>query len=1107
MDFRKINIQDLQLNHKIEINASNGSAVGVVDVPLSEGRNGFSPTLSLVYSSSARNSTFGIGWNLSGLSFISIDTESGLPKYDHTDSYSLNGKTSLEIQLNKVGQAWKPRVEENATHVIHYYRAKIENSFSRVEKWVEKNSGAIHWRVRSKEKVLSVYGLNPTHETRIHDPRVASKTFMWLLEAQYDSNGNAITYEFKNEDRIGIDSGLCYENSRLKNFDLHGYAQKHLYKIYYGNTKPMIPDSPPPVGNKWLFEVVFDYGQLANRPLTNSDPVGGQAWSTRLDPFSNYGPGFELRTYRLCRRILMYHHFDELGAPTSLTGIFALLYNESRSGSTISQISYTGLRKDLFTGNYTEKSLPVLTFHYSTPDVERSFNSIPVHSVENFAGGFNDAKTRWLDLFGEGIPGILKESEHEWYYKKNLGGGNFAKQTIVIEKPSGDLGKYSIGDFNNDGNVNLFSFQGQMAGYYEYDVQEETWSSFVPFKQAPSITHSKILDTDADGFSDLIVECEDRLICYPMEGKEGFGKPFEFFKPISNGVEYAPYIGNRPSLDLFMADMSGDGLADQVQITNGKVIYYPNLGHGRFGEAILMENAPFLDFENKFDAAKIRFYDLDGSGTADLIYIGNGEIKYWINQSGNQFSDEVNIKGLPYIDNISAALIMDFLGKGTPCLVWSDSLGISLNTPVQYLELTNGIRPRLLQAMKNGMGGEMQIEYGYSGTHYLNAQAQGNPWISKIPYHFTVANKQILIDHITNSKLVTEFRYRDGFYDGDSRRFVCFGLVDQFDTDLYENAALMHTDQYVQPRCTRTWLHSGMFRWHIKRATQYYAGDPDQPVLHPEFFEDDTPLNSDDFIHGYQNLAGRLLRQEVFATDIEGQIESHPFQVNQYAYCLKLLQPSQDELDACFYCYQTENLTIGYEKNPQDPILSHTLTLKISPYGDTEYQVSIGYGRRALPERLPSQQFDKILGVMNQFTHIDSSTEYQPGILYQSKDYQINNLPRNPHQIVDYHHLVNLVEILFTNAVDFNDIQVETGPTTARLTGWFRVYFWNDAFDDKLNLSQVGQQNAVHHNETACFNDDFVTDVYGSKVTTAMMNGSTEGQYTQKTGIGGSFPP
>ena len=32
-------------------------------------------------------------------------------------------------------------------------------------------------------------------------------------------------------------------------------------------------------------------------------------WNCRLDPFSTYRSTFEVRTYRLCRRALMFHHF------------------------------------------------------------------------------------------------------------------------------------------------------------------------------------------------------------------------------------------------------------------------------------------------------------------------------------------------------------------------------------------------------------------------------------------------------------------------------------------------------------------------------------------------------------------------------------------------------------------------------------------------------------------------------------------------------------------------------------------------------------------------------------------------------------------------------
>src|SRR5687767_15291065 len=55
-----------------------------------------------------------------------------------------------------------------------------------------------------------------------------------------------------------------------------------------------------------MFEVVLDYGEhAANAPK----PDDAGQWSYRSDPFSSYRAGFEVRTGRLCQRVLMFHHF------------------------------------------------------------------------------------------------------------------------------------------------------------------------------------------------------------------------------------------------------------------------------------------------------------------------------------------------------------------------------------------------------------------------------------------------------------------------------------------------------------------------------------------------------------------------------------------------------------------------------------------------------------------------------------------------------------------------------------------------------------------------------------------------------------------------------
>ncbi len=1098
MNFSSLNIQELQLEHSLDVNASSGNVTGMIGIPLSEGRNGFGPNLSLQYNSTSRSSIFGKGWTLSGLASISIDTKKGLPKYDGSDQYAFNGSNAIVPHLIKSSNDWVQKIVETTNYWVYYYRNKLESDFIRFEKWVTKSDNSIHWRSVTTTNVVSIYGLESTGLTKVFDPENENKTFIWLLESQYDNLGNAIRFRYKKENHENINSSSSFESNRLRKFLKTGFSQKYPEKILYGNTKPLLPDDEIPDDNKWLFEIVFDYGEYEARPYTVNIAPSGSVWKTRLDPFSVYTPGFELRTYRLCHRILLFHHFDELGH-SSLTGIFENNYEENVSNTILTSVRYIGVRKDLITSEYSEKELPKITFNYTQPELGNSFKATVKDSTQNLPQGFNHLKTQFVDLFGEGLPGILTESANEWYYKPNMGNGVFGKQSIIIEKPSQLTGTYSLGDFDQDGNLNLFSLDGQNAGYYEYDREKEKWSGFTALQNIPHVGKSKFIDVDADGYPDLIVEREDKIVCYPFKGKKGFEKPYEFAKPVSNGIEYAPTLGGNLSLDYFLADMTGDGLQDQVRIKNGRISYYPNLGNGHFGEVVLMENSPVIDFDTTFDASRIRLHDLDGSGTTDILYIGNGEIRYWYNASGNAFIEGRTLTNLPYIDNISSAIILDFLGQGTPCLVWSNSLNNSQQSSLEFLELTNGIKPNLLISLANGMGKEEQIEYGYSGTHYLKTKGSSSPWISKMPSHFTVADKKIVIDHVTNTRFTTEFKYRDGQYDGNERSFITFGLVEQYDAEIFNNASLTHDTDYSQPSCTKTWLHSGIFGWDAKRAKQYYDKDAKHQLLIPQSFEQDEALEADDFVLAYHSLAVKILRQETYATTSEGQLAEHPFQVSQQAYAIRKLQPRTKNHDACFFAYQTETLNYTYEQNSDDPKISHHFSLAVNQYGDIEKEVSVSYARRsAIAGRYLAQTKDYITIGLHHYLNKDSLTNYQTGILYESKSLEVNHINRQPDSIYKLKDLQAVYDELIANKIEFDESLISGGSSKAKLTSWDRTYFWNEAFDDVLPFSQASNAVFAHHEESACFNDALITRVFDNKVTPAIIADDNEGNYIQK---------
>lgn len=115
-----------------------------------------------------------------------------------------------------------------------------------------------------------------------------------------------------------------------------------------------------------------------------------------------------------------------------------------------------------------------------------------------------------------------------------------------------------------------------------------------------------------------------------------------------------------------------------------RVCYGPNLGYGRFGSKVTMDNSPWFDNSDQFDQRRIRLADTDGSGTTDILYLRRDSVQVYFNQSGNCWSNAV--LQFPSIDNIASVQALDLLGNGTACLVWS-SPPVVAQRPMRYLAL------------------------------------------------------------------------------------------------------------------------------------------------------------------------------------------------------------------------------------------------------------------------------------------------------------------------------------------------------------------------------------------------------------------------------------
>lgn len=68
------------IDEKLSVNPASGTAGLSLPIPISRGRSGFSPDLTLTYDSGNGNGPFGLGWALS-IPSVSRKTSKGLPRY------------------------------------------------------------------------------------------------------------------------------------------------------------------------------------------------------------------------------------------------------------------------------------------------------------------------------------------------------------------------------------------------------------------------------------------------------------------------------------------------------------------------------------------------------------------------------------------------------------------------------------------------------------------------------------------------------------------------------------------------------------------------------------------------------------------------------------------------------------------------------------------------------------------------------------------------------------------------------------------------------------------------------------------------------------------
>jgi RHS repeat-associated protein len=826
--------------------------------------------------------------------------------------------------------------------------------------------------------------------------------------------------------------------------------------------------------------------------------------------------------------VLILHHFPvELGSQGYLVRSTEFRYREKTIGSFITSFTQSGYVRE-GDGRYLRKSMPPLELEYTQSPLDdgrfRDYkvSQVDLSSLENLPASIDEKNYRWIDLNGEGISGILTEQASSWFYKPNRGHGHFGPTRTVARKPSiSDLnhGGQQLIDVDGDGTMNLVEFSASAPGFYTRD-NDGAWETFRNFRELPVIDwkdpNLRFVDVTGDGIADIIVTEGDAIVWHPSLLDEGFGAARRV--AVSADERKGPRVIFADGIQsLHVADMTGDGLSDLVLVRQREVRYWPNCGYGFYGPAVVMDNPPLFADEDMFDEARVRLTDTDGSGCADIVYLGADGIRIYLNESGNSWSDARILKQFAPTNSDIAVSVVDLLGRGTACLLWSSSLPADYGKPLGYIDLMDGQKPHLLVGVRNNLGAETRVEYASSTEFYLADKAAGNSWVTRLPFPVHVVKRVETYDFVSRNRFVTSYKYHHGFFDGYEREFRGFGMVEQLDTEdidalgqgsLFPHAENEDRASSVPPVLTKTWYHTGVFlgMGRVSRhLTHEYYREPHQAdsmllddTILPEF------LIGEDAREACRALKGAELRHEVYALD-GTEAASRPYSVSESNMTIRVLQPRlRGNLHGVFFTHLREAVTFHYERKlyeidgvkRADPRVEHRFTLEVDDYANVLQSAIVGYGRRfADPSPLltdidrAKQQEMLLTFTDNRFTNaVEQMHSYRTPVAAESRTYQLFDvIPSARQPFVT--NLIGFEELKLKIArasdgehdlpyEDFDGCGATEGVPYRRLIEESRGYYRADDLKRILPLGAVEALALPGESYKLAFSADLIAEVY-----------------------------
>ena len=550
---------------------STGAANYSIDIQLPQALGGMTPKLSMAYNSQSANGLLGWSWDLIGLSSIERvgQTEYHDGKFTGVDfvndRYAIDGQRLMTVGDNE-------------------YKTEIDN-FDKIVSYKGLKKGPDYFVVWKSDGTIWEYGC--TEDSKVEPQGNDGIVLKWLLNKISDRNGNAILYEY-------------YENNST--------GESYVKNIKYTSNEN--------AGIKPAYNVMFQYDERSDVSVgyINGSQVTDAKVISKIEVLNNYS-GKKMIEYSL--------EYDE---PGSYDDNYYMHYRLKSIRLTIDGVKVNPTQ---IVWNSKDKWNDGNPDDYKKYELDkRIFNKV------SFVGDFNGDGFSDVLLVPYKVQNVYaSDIEGEVYL--NNGDGSFAKEPVTKVAFSKNLEWIYVCDIDGDGKDDIVPYEVHYDSYGNFEsvrftVRIMANGSFINRKlyvntKAVSLLPCNWVDKDKCGL--LILET------YDGKKNKDLAKCIYFKNGelVIEDVQNSNTV-NGKNINCMAMDISGDGMGELLSLDeNGYKVYRINNSNGLWLEDYCSGNdltSKIYPFPN----------DYNGDGKMDLLYYDSSGLWSIVLSTGTSFT-------------------------------------------------------------------------------------------------------------------------------------------------------------------------------------------------------------------------------------------------------------------------------------------------------------------------------------------------------------------------------------------------------------------------------------------------------------------------------------